>query len=237
MAGRDIRSGGDVTLWFSRARLRKDAPAAALRGVLLPNDDSARAAVSHRLVWALFSDGPDRRRDFLWREEADGVFYFLSERPPVDPHFLFELEPPKEFAPVLKVGDRLRFRLRANATKAKATGPSQRGKPVDVVMDALHSLDRAGRAAKRSQIVRERGIEWLAAQASRSGFALDSQDVQVLSHRVLTMPRDGGKARLGVLDFEGTLSVREPDRFVEALQHGFGRAKAFGNGLMLIRHV
>jgi len=24
----------------------------------------------HRLLWSLFSDDPDRRRDFLWREEG-----------------------------------------------------------------------------------------------------------------------------------------------------------------------
>jgi CRISPR system Cascade subunit CasE len=50
-----------------------------------------------------------------------------------------------------------------------------------------------------------------------------------------------GRARrviaFSVLDLEGVLEVQSPDRFVDALTRGFGKAKAFGCGLMLIRRA
>jgi CRISPR system Cascade subunit CasE len=54
-------------LWLSRARLRRDAPVAALARLLVPEAASAFPAAAHHLVWSLFADGPERRRDFLWR--------------------------------------------------------------------------------------------------------------------------------------------------------------------------
>ena len=39
---------------------------------------------------------------------------------------------------------------------------------------------------------------------------------------------------IGVLEFEGVLTVTSPAEFVAAVLQGFGRAKAFGCGLMLI---
>jgi CRISPR system Cascade subunit CasE len=41
----------------------------------------------------------------------------------------------------------------------------------------------------------------------------------------------------GVLDISGVLEVHDPDRFLLRLAQGFGRARAFGCGLMLIRRV
>lgn len=230
-------------LYLSRARMRRHAPVAALRELLLPRDDGKRAGAGHRLVWTLFSDGPDRERDFLWREADAGVFYLLSRRPPSDPHGLFDLEPPRVFAPVLAAGDRLSFSLRANATVARGGGPGVRGKPCDVVMDAIRGAAPGARAAARSDAVERAGRRWLAAQGLRCGFDFSTSDddgasaVRVTSYRTLRVEHAGPAARLGVLDFEGVLSVTEPGRFVEALARGFGRAKAFGCGLMLVRRT
>ena len=49
--------------------------------------------------------------------------------------------------------------------------------------------------------------------------------------------RRTNRPRLGVLDLSGTLSVTDPALFVAALAQGFGRAKAWGCGLMLIRRA
>ena len=43
--------------------------------------------------------------------------------------------------------------------------------------------------------------------------------------------------RFSVLDFTGVLEVRDPAAFLAAIARGFGRAKAFGCGLMLIRRA
>ncbi|MEJ7812328.1 MAG: type I-E CRISPR-associated protein Cas6/Cse3/CasE [Gemmatimonadaceae bacterium] len=252
-------------LYLARARLRRDAPAAALRPLLAPSDESARVSASHRLVWTLFADVPDRERDFLWREAEPGLFYFLSQRPPTDRHGLFELDEPKLFAPMLAPGDRLAFALRANATVARGSGPGRRGKPSDVVMDALHAVARGERAAARQRVIEPAGLAWLAAQGTRAGFSIavrapdtgahedDAGEaagevelgragqgvngVRVLSYRTLRLDRAGTSGTLGVLDFEGALEVRDPGTFVAAITRGFGRAKAFGCGLMLIRRA
>lgn len=239
-------------LYLSRARVRRLAPAAALRELLLPSDDGRRAGAGHRLVWTLFADAPERERDFLWREADAGTFYLLSRRAPTDVHGLFDLDPPKPFAPALAAGDRLAFSLRANATVAKKEGRA-RGRRADVVMAAIKDVPSSTRAAARAEAVETAGRGWLEAQGARCGFALaaasdESGDdegegtaprptLRVTGYRTLRVDHAGPAARIGVLDFDGVLEVRDPARFVAALGTGIGRAKAFGCGLMLVRRA
>lgn len=234
-------------LLLSRARLRRDVPAAALWRELAPANDERRMQASHRLVWTLFADSPERQRDFLWRESEPGTFYLLSARPPEDRHNLFEIDPPKVFAPALCAGEVLRFSLRANATVARrpggAAGERLRGKPSDVVMDALHDLAPGrDRAAARRDAVHSAGRAWLCARGASAGFRLMSDesaaagpDSCVTGYRVLEIGDRKDRVRLGLLDFDGLLMVDDPVRMVDAIRQGFGRAKAFGCGLMLIR--
>lgn len=225
-------------LFLSRARVRADAPVAALRDLLIPADDGARLSTGHQLVWTLFADAPDRERDFLWREWEPGHFLILSRRPPSDQHGMFRLDEPKEFAPRLSVGDRLQFSLRANATVAKSLVKGKRGAVCDVVMDALRAVSYDERGTRRPQVIQDAGRRWLEAQATRSGFRLMAgpDAVRVMGYRQLRLRRRGASAAsVSVLDFEGTLEVEDPSRFFVRLGEGFGRAKAFGCGLMLIR--
>lgn len=240
-------------LYFSRATLRRDVPTSALRTLLVPHGDSARTGAAHRIVWTLFADGPERERDFLWRESEAGVYYLLSRRVPEDRHGLFLLDAPKRFAPSFAAGDRLRFDLRANATVARKSDPSQqRGKPCDVVMNALYAVPKGERAEARRDAVATAGASWLVAQGAQHGFVIPGRDhadsgaaalsatapaVRVIAYRTLRVDHAGPTARLGVLDFDGVLEVRDPARFAESIARGFGRAKSFGCGLMLIRRA
>lgn len=243
----------NAPLHLTLARVKRHVPAAALRALLLPDNAGRRAGAGHRLIWTLFADAPDRARDFLWRETDAGTFYILSRREPEDAHRLFDLEPSKSFAPSLAVGDRLAFSLRANATVAKKEEGCVRGKPVDVVMAAIRSLPTGERAGPRTAAVEREGRRWIEAQGARCGFSLapafdeDGADadthavprpaLRVTGYRTLRVDHRGPSARLGVLDFEGVLEVRDPDAFVAAIGRGFGRAKAFGCGLMLVRRA
>lgn len=233
-------------LFLTRVALRRDAPIAALRPVFLPEEDERRTMMGHRLMWTLFGDSPDRKRDFLWREAGDGRFYTLSERPPHDRHNVFQVDPPKPFAPELLPGDSVRFSLRANATVAKRADGAARGKPSDVVMDALYKFPKGEqRATHRSDVVQTAGLQWLVRQGKQSGFSLagDEEDetgtysAHVTSYRALRLDHRKSKLKIGVLDYEGVLTVTQPETFVAALAGGFGRAKAFGCGLMLIRRA
>jgi len=225
-------------LYLSRVRLRRDAPSVALARLLVPDGATARAAAAHRLVWALFADGPTRTRDFLWREENPGQFMLLSARAPVDAHNLFDIDPPKDFAPALAVGDRLGFTLRANPVVARSCTPGKRGKRHDVVMDLLRHEPREQRAAARPEAIIAAGRAWLARQGEAYGFASNG-DAAVDGYEQVRIPRDkrGKPITFGRLDISGVLEVRDPDRFLAALASGFGRARAYGCGLMLIRRA
>jgi CRISPR system Cascade subunit CasE len=223
-------------VFLTRARVRRDRGLAALAPVLLPGGDGARADTGHRLVWSLFGDAPDRRRDFLWREEAPGTLLLLSARPPADPGRLFELNPPKPFEPALRPGDCLAFMLRANAVVARSVDGT-RSHRADVVADAMRAVPPDERAARRRTIISEVGGSWLCRQGAANGFRL-AGPVAVEGDEWRRIPRPGAKPiRFNVLDFAGTLQVTEPAVFVARLCTGFGHAKAFGCGLMLIRRV
>ena len=236
-------------LMFSRARLRRDVPAAALWRELVPDDEDRRMHASHRLVWTLFADAPERTRDFLWRESEPGTFYFLSNLPPKDRHNLFDMDPPKEFAPQLRAGDVLRFSLRANATVARKTAGSSdervRGKPSDVVMDALYRIPKGDeRAGARRDVVGAAGSAWLSARGEKSGFRLANSTYAaepsvscVTGYRVMRLDHRNDKMRIGVIDYDGVLVVQNPPQLIDAIAKGFGRAKAFGCGLMLVRRA
>lgn len=223
-------------LFLSRAALRRDAHVDALAELLVPSNPADRVGASHKLVWALFADAADRRRDFLWREERPGHFMALSNRPPQDPHGLFELES-KPFEPVLSIGDRLGFTLRANPVVARMVTKGQRGRRHDIVMDALHTVPPGERAAVRLQTIVTAGRAWLNRQGEAHGFA-PCGEAAVDGYDRVRIPRAGGEpAVFGMLDISGVLEIRDPARFTARLAEGFGRARAFGCGLMLIRRV
>jgi CRISPR system Cascade subunit CasE len=234
-------------LHLSRVRLRTDAHVAAIAPLVLPGADDGRVGAAHRLLWSLFADGPDRRRDFLWRDEGGGAwfrrsFLVLSPRPPEDRLGLFDLET-KAFEPALAPGDRLRFRLRASPAKSISRPGARRGKRVDPVAHALKAIPREERAAHRYRVASEIGGRWLAAQGAQHGFSLVGGPDNVLRLQVdgddwRAISRDGAPPIMfSVLDFEGELRVEDPPVFLAALARGFGRAKAFGCGLMLVRRV
>ncbi|NKC30224.1 type I-E CRISPR-associated protein Cas6/Cse3/CasE [Falsiroseomonas selenitidurans] len=223
-------------LLLTRATLRRDAPVAALAPLLVPEVQSARASAAHRLIWALFSDGPDRLRDFLWREEAPGRFLALSGRPPNALPDIFDTET-KDFAPELSAGDRLGFALRANPVIAIKEPGATRGKRHDVVMHALHTVPKGEeRREARPDAVIDAGRRWLARQGEAHGFRPEA-GVAVDGYETVRIPRPGGLLRFGQLDFQGVLTVTDPPRFLSALAGGFGRSRAFGCGLMLIRRA
>jgi CRISPR system Cascade subunit CasE len=220
---------------LARARLRRDQPAEALARVLVPEEPGARLRIAHSLVWALFADGPDRRRDFLWREMYPGEFLILGERPPVDRHHLFDLEF-KPFAPVLRPGQRLGFDLRANPVVSVPEKTGHRGKRHDVVMHALHKIAHDGRTTARDAAIREAGASWLARKAEIGGFSMDPDRLYMDGYDKVRIPRDGARTIVfSAMTFQGVLTVHDPARFLASMVHGFGAAKAFGCGLMLIR--
>jgi CRISPR system Cascade subunit CasE len=232
-------------LYLSRAQLKRDPAVEALTRVLIPDDSGARAYGAHRLVWSLFANNPDAKRDFLFRSEAPdrrrgagAQFFVLSRRLPNPENPLFDVES-KPFEPDLRPGDRLGFSLRANATRMRKTADGKTIR-VDVVMDSLPKPGERG--AARPKVISEAGRAWLERQGEKAGFRLATDDddkpsVFVDGYEQWRFPGLGRDGKIATLDFRGVLEVTDPNLFLGKLAEGFGRAKAFGCGLMLIRRA
>ncbi len=219
---------------LSRLSLRQTPDMAAIGALLDPAHDGRRMDAHHRLIWAAFAGDPEARRDFLWREMGQGQFLVLSARGPGQ-STLFEPAEVSAFAPDLRAGDRLAFVLRANATRTVAEADGRK-RHRDVVMEALHGVPAGDRAEVRMGLAQQAGAAWLAGQGARAGFAVLRADVT--AYRVVEPPGQGKRRpRFGVLDLEGVIEVTDPALFLPKLVQGFGRAKAFGCGLMLIRRA
>ena len=227
--------------FLSRVRLKRNASVGALAPLLLGETGRGGAArqPGHHLVWSLFADVPDRHRDFLWREMDTGVYLILSARQPQDRHGLFDIAEPKPFAPALESGDRLRFSLRANPVIRRRDHSRRRSIKHDIVMDALRSRPEAERAGYRRTAMREQGFDWLQRQGEKAGFTIRSGEVGVDGYDQHRISRKGASSSMSYssVDFEGILTVADPVPFLPAIARGFGAAKAFGCGLMLIRRV
>jgi CRISPR system Cascade subunit CasE len=231
---------------LSRVRLRRSAPLQTLAPILVPTDTNARLATSHRLIWALFPGSPEQERDFLWREDmpdgalATGVtFTVLSTRPPANDHNLFDIAS-KPFAPELAAGDHLGFLLRVNPVVSRRTSEAQkRGKRLDPIAARIKQFPETERPGKRDAVVQEVARDWLTAQGERHGFRLPIPESVRAEDDWRRVKREKGQGfmQFSVVDLQGRLEVTDPVRFLAALSAGFGKAKAFGCGLMLIRRL
>lgn len=135
-----------------------------------------------------------------------------------------------------------------------------RGQRCDIVMDSLHDLpqrlkdDRRGeseRAKARDARTEVVARSWIDAQGARHGFKLvlnpgeDKPYLDASNYETIQIPRrkDGQLvrraqfAKFGVIDFAGMIEVTDPGLFLAQLGKGFGKAKAFGCGLMLIKRA
>lgn len=224
-----------MTLYFSHIQLAKNPSARALAALLRPAETGERVSAQHHLLWSAFSDSAERKRDFLWREERDGSFLTLSARPPVQTD-LFQPHQVKLYAPDLVAGQQLDFLLRANATRMRRIGV-RKGKREDIIKASIDVLEQHDRAGKRMEIATTEGRAWLERQGEKSGFMVVTAVAE--DYRTLSLPRPGASYRnamtLGVLDLTGRIEIIDPALFLTQMAQGFGRAKSFGCGLMLVR--
>ena len=224
-----------MTFYLSRLTLNGAASARALMPLLNPTQPAMAADAHHRLIWSVFSDSHTRNRDFLWRHDGKGRFMTLSARPP-QASDLFLPPESKAFEPDLQVGDRLHYILRANATRARRVAPRQ-SQRVDVVMDMLRVVPPGPERAETRQILaNEAATVWMEEQGTGKGFRPVNTVTEGYFTLELVRKRRQG-ATFGILDMSGEMEITDPAAFLPALAQGFGRAKAWGCGLMLIRRA
>ena len=195
----------------------------------------------HHQIWRFFSDGPKRRRDFIYRQDQiDGWprYYTVSVRPPVDTGGLWELAC-KPYEPRITANQRLRFSMRVNPVRTKRD-ESGRQHRHDVVMDEKMKLRRQKiEACDHSEVVRRAGLAWLEKRACANGFVFDENHVIVSGYLQHCLFHKKGRPsiRFSTIEFDGLLKVIDPELFLKGLYAGIGPAKGFGCGLMMVRGI
>ncbi|WP_022660210.1 type I-E CRISPR-associated protein Cas6/Cse3/CasE [Paucidesulfovibrio longus] len=199
----------------------------------------------HQALWDVFSDGPERKRDFLFRDIGGGrdganCFLAVSERPPVKSDFLIRREV-KEYDPLLAVGDRVLFSVRVNPVRKTREGDKQ--KRYDVVQDLRTRLMEAGTPKHalppRSELAEQAGRDWLLARQEGLGLEVEPETVLADGYAQDRFRKSSGckPIVLGRLDLRGFARVANPDALRMALFQGVGCAKGFGFGLLLVRRA
>lgn len=196
----------------------------------------------HEVIWGLFADHPDRKRDFLYRAELTGrdpVVYLLSLREPVYQGQIWDILS-KPFNPVLQKGDILSFRVRVNPVVTK-TEPDPERKRIrhrhDIIMDAKRKLKEENSQFSMADLVQQESVRWLSQRGENGGFSLFNDRVIAGGYRKMqfSQGRKKNTISISVVDCDGVLRVTDPDLFSQMLCKGLGPAKGFGCGLMMVK--
>lgn len=136
--------------------------------------------------------------------------------------YLLRADGPKTFAPDIRNGRRLRFRLCANPVK------KVEGRRIPLIFDV-----RTGENVKTYW-------DWLDRQAGRCGFrvldALDSP-FRTASNRMKKDRYEKHEIPHFGVRFDGILEVEDIEALERAVRRGIGPAKAFGFGLLSLAPV
>jgi CRISPR system Cascade subunit CasE len=114
----------------------------------------------------------------------------------------------KEFDPVFRQGEVLKFKIRANPVIRSNGGRKREG---------LFNVDEQ--------------INWLMRQAKRCGFEIEAPRIN--SSRM----NKTKKGTHLFVDFMGFLKIIDVEKFTKAIREGIGSAKPFGAGLLCVSKV
>jgi len=227
-------------MYFSRVMLNPMANQQQLAQIV--SHDSYR---EHQALWQLFDSDPDAKRDFLYRkvvEHGRVKYYLLSQRIPVDKSGLWNIDKPKPYNPKLIAGQTLFFMLKANPI-ISVTDANGKLKRHDIVMHEKKRIDfkMMPKAEQPSlpNLVQGSGIKWLQSRAQSHGFSIESEKVIADGYFQHQSQAKNKKRpiKYSTIDFQGILTVGDPEKFLTTLYSGIGKSKAFGCGLMLIRKI
>ncbi|MDF7680087.1 type I-E CRISPR-associated protein Cas6/Cse3/CasE [Enterobacteriaceae bacterium ESL0689] len=184
--------------------------------------------VMHQWLWQLFP--AMEARQFLYRrEELQGAlrFFVLSAQPPVASE-IAEVQC-RPFDPALSVGQQLCFSLRANPTICKA------GKRHDLLMDAKRQVKAHVDKRDIWPYQQKAALTWLAQQGERHGFTPTEVSIDAYRQQQIRSQKSRRSIQFSSVDYNGTLVVNQPALFLQSLASGYGKSRAFGCGLMMIK--
>jgi len=237
-----------MSAYFSEAVFRPTAAADFRELARLGSD----VDVQHKTLWGLFPSPAGTTRPFLYRQRVDDEtqdgnsarFWLLSNAPPEAPDLRWRIRS-KQYSPVFREGQRLRFELRV-APSVTRIDPRQAVRPgkrvprstrFDPVAVALAALPGQERAMERQRWVDGKLALWLHDKAMRCGFTWSDPDrVCVVRYEAASQERSAREnLRFSIADFRGELEVTDAAAFTQAALHGVGHQRSFGCGLLLLR--
>lgn len=190
----------------------------------------------HGAVLAGFRDPPVRvpERRLLWRVDHDdhrSVLYLVSAEPPDLSHLVESagwLTGPgwetADYSPVLSglvAGQQWRFRLTANPTRSIRCGDSD---------DA--------RSRRVGHVSAEQQLSWLLGKGQSMGVTFgtecDNASIVITGRRLVSFRHSGSAISLAIAQFDGGLTVDDPDKLRRTLVSGVGPGKAYGCGLLTL---
>jgi CRISPR system Cascade subunit CasE len=196
----------------------------------------------HQRVWECFPGRDGEVRDFLTRlDDKDGEYQLLilSPVPPTRPAWCpAGAADTKPISPAYFGHRRYTFQLRANPTK-KVVNPAKAK-----VLKPDGRIDRNKNSRRVALAAPEDLRAWLARKASDHGFAIEQATIRPFGNQYFK--KDGAFAPHFAVDFQGALSVTNPEVFRRIwfgrtderapgrIIRGIGSAKAFGLGLLVI---
>ncbi|WP_226982094.1 type I-E CRISPR-associated protein Cas6/Cse3/CasE [Vibrio harveyi] len=221
-------------MYLSKITLAPSATLAEHLLMLQRND----AYAAHQLLWQLFHG--ESERQFIYRQEFQSnglpIFWVLSLVAPeaTHPQWLVQTKP---FMPKLQKGQRLVFKLRANPTTWNNTTKKRH----DVMMHAKYQAKERGiDNVQLAHHMQQAAQQWLCAphRLMQWGISLETApDIESYTQHHSVKKSAKNPIRFSSVDYQGILTIQEPEVFLAQYARGFGRSKSLGCGLMLIRGV
>lgn len=183
----------------------------------------------HKALWQLFPHRPDGNRNFLFRIEkickGQGADILMqSENSPISGQCGIRIVAERNYDILLKIGQRLRFRIRANPTK-KINDERGRRNPKGAIKKCRVPL-----------INEEEQRRWLEHKLGNA-CCLET----LIMHREVPLyfrkPKEKRTGKIQTVLYDGLLKVENPDVIHDQLRKGIGPAKAFGCGLLSVASV
>lgn len=179
-----------------------------------------RAMASPQVMHAIIEGGFESSDKKLWRLDGEKLLV-VSSRPPSDPAYFAQLstEAPltKDYQPFLNSIEEKRdyyFRMAANPVHSVPSSvPGKRGKVL-------------------AHVTTDQQMEWLRSREGKLGVVL--QEYNVRSSEFVKFKRNSRTVTLKLAVFEGLLTVVDKAQLMDVMTNGYGRAKAYGAGLLTL---
>ena len=191
-----------------------------LSQLFINKTDAARRRISdayawHQVIWKNLENCDGKPRSFLFRIDDAGARFrllLLSETKPSSGDFgNWQV---KSVSAEFLGHPYYRFQIKANPTMRRASDRRRIG---------IYSEDRLR--------------EWIEKKAGQNGFNIEPHSLNIGSPMDEIFVRNRTRGKHVSVDFQGALTVIDPQAFCTAFEKGIGSAKSFGYGMLMLQPV